>query len=507
MNRHRKLSGSKRGSALLAALCFCAVLGIALASYMGVCSQTLQLSNRNSQGTHSLELAETGMEDALWALNKGDWSGWTIDNGSSPKTATKILTGFSFGNGVTGTATLTVENYDGSSSLPEYSPELIKLKVVGQTVLADGTTVTRKLQASAQKAPLFVNVAAAVAAANDSSSGNGRNGVTFLAGGTVDSFDTVKTGPYGDLDGDGIPNILDDDMDGDGIPNSADDDIDGDGIPNDFDDNPYGTTSGFSAVVSSTTSVTLTNATINGYVSTAANSSGDARISYSAGARVAGPMTSMSTSIDPSRISTSPYQPVFDIKIPTGTGATLSTVIGNPTATAPTVYFMGDYPYTYSTLTVNGPVILVVSGNFKIDGNGQILVTTTFDGTTGAIVGNGSIQIILTGATSELSVGGHGIQNQTKRPKNVAILDAATSPYNAPEIISTEPLYGVVFAPNSEITVGPDVTSFYGSLIGKSVTISGSPSLHYDVDLRRITTKFSGLETPYAISAWQEIAP
>jgi hypothetical protein len=50
-----------------------------------------------------------------------------------------------------------------------------------------------------------------------------------------------RSGPDGDLDGDGIPNALDDDMDGDGIPNDQDGDMDGDGIPNAIDDYRYGT--------------------------------------------------------------------------------------------------------------------------------------------------------------------------------------------------------------------------------------------------------------------------
>jgi hypothetical protein len=49
-----------------------------------------------------------------------------------------------------------------------------------------------------------------------------------------------KSGPDGDLDGDGIPNSKDPDMDGDGIPNELDDDVDGDGIPNAKDDYAYG---------------------------------------------------------------------------------------------------------------------------------------------------------------------------------------------------------------------------------------------------------------------------
>ncbi len=49
-----------------------------------------------------------------------------------------------------------------------------------------------------------------------------------------------KSGPDGDLDGDGIPNSKDDDMDGDGIPNALDPDSDGDGIPNAQDDYAFG---------------------------------------------------------------------------------------------------------------------------------------------------------------------------------------------------------------------------------------------------------------------------
>jgi hypothetical protein len=49
-----------------------------------------------------------------------------------------------------------------------------------------------------------------------------------------------KSGPDGDLDGDGIPNSKDNDMDGDGIPNDQDSDIDGDGISNERDDYKFG---------------------------------------------------------------------------------------------------------------------------------------------------------------------------------------------------------------------------------------------------------------------------
>ena len=106
----KHLPTSERGSALLAALCFATVLALALASNITVCYRSMQLSSRNMNSGHSVELAETGMEEALWALNKSDWSNnWTLVG----STATKTLTGFTYDNsGVTGSVNLTVTNYN-----------------------------------------------------------------------------------------------------------------------------------------------------------------------------------------------------------------------------------------------------------------------------------------------------------------------------------------------------------------------------------------------------------
>ena len=66
--------------------------------------------------------------------------------------------------------------------------------------------------------------------------GDGTGGLGEMARVSADG----KSGPDGDLDGDGIPNSQDNDMDGDGIPNDRDDDMDGDGISNQEDDYMYG---------------------------------------------------------------------------------------------------------------------------------------------------------------------------------------------------------------------------------------------------------------------------
>jgi hypothetical protein len=66
--------------------------------------------------------------------------------------------------------------------------------------------------------------------------GDGTGGLGEMARVSADG----RSGPDGDLDGDGIPNSKDDDMDGDGVPNDKDDDVDGDGVPNGQDGYLYG---------------------------------------------------------------------------------------------------------------------------------------------------------------------------------------------------------------------------------------------------------------------------
>src|ERR1035437_3264638 len=152
--RTQHLPSDTRGAALLAALCFALVLAIVLSSYITMCYRSLQMSARNASSGHSVELAETGMEEALWALHNNDWTGWSI----SSHTATKTLTGFTFDSNATGAISLTIANYDGTTGTRT-------LTATGTMTLSDGTTQSRTLTSTSSQAPLFVN---AIAATGDS---------------------------------------------------------------------------------------------------------------------------------------------------------------------------------------------------------------------------------------------------------------------------------------------------------------------------------------------------
>ena len=423
-----------RGAALLAALCFATVLALAIGGYITVCYRSLALSTRSNQGTFAVQLAEAGMEDALWALNKDDWSSWSI----SGTTATRTISGFSYGNGATGQIGVTIANYDGSAGTRTVT-------AVGTITLSDGSTIRRTLASTATRAPLFVNAIAGTTGA-----------VKFTAAGTssvIDSYDS-SAGLY------------------------------------------TAQTPGYAAVLSSgstTTSsatVQLTNAQVKGYVATLSTGP-----SYSTSARLFGPATPGTTKIDSSRISTSPYQPVFEIETPTGAGTSLSNPSGNLTlgtagASSATLYYSTGINMIGSTkVTVAGPVKLVVSGNFYVGLNGG---SPSFE-----VATTGTLEVFVSG---DIAIYGNGMNNLTRAPERMAIY--GTNTLTVPDMNTAVAFYGVIYTPYGDYKVLSN-NAIYGAIVARNVTFSGSaPVMHYDLNLRNQT--FSGVDTPYAMSNWRE---
>ncbi len=417
--KRRLALSSLRGSALLAALCFGTVLTISLGSYMTLCTRTLTLSSRSAQGTLSLELAETGLEDALWALNKNDWSAWTI----AGSTATRTITGFNFGGGVTGRVEVSVTSYDGSAGARTITAR-------GVTTAVAGSSTTRTLTSACSEVPVFVN---AVAATTSS--------VAFASGGTVDSYDS-SLGSYSSQ------------------------------------------TPGYSAIVASqapagsTPTIQLTNAVVKGY----AASNYATGPSYSTSGKLIGPTTPDTTRIDPSRISASPFQPVIPIRAISGGGTVLANpaagttvTLGSPTDTVPAIYYSSGLNLTSTTkITVNGPVRLVVTGAFYIGLNGG---TPSIDVTT-----NGTLEVF---AAGDIAIYGNGINNVTNDPKRVVIY--GTNTLTAPDMNTAVPLHGVIYTPYGQFNVLGNSTIYGALIAKKVVFSGSAPTVHYDLNLRRLT--------------------
>jgi Tfp pilus assembly protein PilX len=468
MNRRtqKRIFASERGSALLVALCFTLVLALALASYQTTCYYTMRMGSRGMLSMRSRELAEAGLEEALYALNTTNGvstaNGWTLSNGN----ATKTLSGFSYESAaVTGQTSITITGY--AANKPT-------IAATGITQGADGTSISRTLTASTgasststtSKAPLFANAIAATGPNQAVSfSTSASNGVL------VDSYNSAS-GTYNALLPDGSHNV------------------------------------GYSAVISGS-SVSMPNGTqIKGYVATPPTSSNAVSLTSGTSAKLTGPNTSGSVKIDSSRETTSPYQPVFDV--PSASGPTLyytggTQNLGTPGATTPTIYtasvndtsgWSGWYNLAAGTLNINGPVIIVIPGSLYINGSGSIVISSTANS-------NASLQIVVSGGAY---IYYNGINNQTKLAKNLSIIGSgSTYSGNLIQFYASTPYYGTVYAPYDDINVyGYSSTSaVYGSLVGYSVTTypNGVASLpiHYDTDLANAT--LSGVTTPYAVSS------
>lgn len=404
---------------------------------MTLCYRTLQMSSRSVQGTRSVELAEVGMEEGLWALNNNNWTGWSI-NGT---TATRTLTGFTYDGGVTGTAAITITNYNGGSGSRNVT-------VTGSTQTPNGPTITRTLTAGSAEAPLLTNAVAATTGTVKFSSAGGSS--------IIDSYDSTR-GSYA------------------------------------------AQTPGYSAILSagstttSSATVQLTNAQVKGYVATLVTGP-----SYSTSATLKGPSTPVTTKVDTARLTTSPYQPVFDIRTISGTGTTLAnpanesvTTIGTAGAAVASIYYSSGINMggTNTKLRIDGPVKLVVNGAFYVGLYGG---TPSIE-----ITANGTLEVF---AAGDIAIYGRGINNLTTSPKRCIIY--GTNTLTAPDMNTTTAFHGVIYTPNGDFKVVSN-SAIYGAIVARNVVFSGtSPQMHYDLSLR--SAVLSGVETPYAVTNWRE---
>src|SRR3954463_2444197 len=118
MKTHPSPFRSERGSLLIVAMIMSAVIAISIASYIRLGVQSQKMSNRAFYNNGAMNLAERGMEEAMYSINKMvndatyDWSGWTKVNSNAD--AEQKWTGYTFDQKATGMVRVYVEHYDGT---------------------------------------------------------------------------------------------------------------------------------------------------------------------------------------------------------------------------------------------------------------------------------------------------------------------------------------------------------------------------------------------------------
>ena len=110
---------AKRGGLLVTALLLCAIISlITLPSYLRLSQSALRQSQRAIYNVAAVSIAETGIEQAVWASNNntsttGVWSGWTNNQDGSYR---RTFSGLDFGGGVTGVIKVVVSNPRGTNA-------------------------------------------------------------------------------------------------------------------------------------------------------------------------------------------------------------------------------------------------------------------------------------------------------------------------------------------------------------------------------------------------------
>lgn len=459
----RRIAGfrSTRGSVMLVSLCLMTTLGISLASYLALSMRSAQASTRLMHQENAQQLAQVGLEEALWALNQNAWTtsgpagsvAWTTTGADRTVTLSYTLST----PGATGAVTLAVANY--ASTGPTW-PSITSTATV---ILQGGETFTKSIQATTGTAPVFGNAIASI----DSY-------VSFVQGGVIDSWNSNP------------------------------------------DNNPatpavaYSFTAGnatnYAAVIAArgdgTTSVQLSQAEVRGYVATCG-----LPISYSTSgsppAKILGPATTAGVNVDVARLGKSAFVPstdVFPIVVPTpnhGGGlvphilALVNMILASPNSTD--VFETGSLTINGGLLnlfdpnmTVDRPIKLIVDGDFTIENVGRMTVTST-----------GSVAIYVTG---DVTIGGNGILNETLDPAKVAIFCTSTSTSDSVEYNTPEGFCGVIYSANKPIEIRQNAT-FHGALLSRQYVkfrdSATSPVFHYDIALRQ--TRFTGITTPYVV--------
>ncbi|MBK8857176.1 MAG: hypothetical protein IPN11_05650 [Opitutaceae bacterium] len=458
-----------RGSVLIVSMILCAVIGISLASYLQLGRTGLFISNRALYSNAAMNLAENGLEEAMYAINKTvadsgyNWAdnGWTTSSPVPTGDARRVLPAsgtYNFDQGVTGTVRVYVVGYSGTA------PRALARSTVN---LGSGRTIEKWVEVRMRKTSRFANGLVA----KDSIRFAGNNA-------SVDSWHSKKND-------DGTPRASP-------VPYSS------------AVDHDKGSVGSISVSVDA---VLVQNADIWGYAAT-----GGAIPAVGSNGLV-GPYGTTSGQMDMSRVSTD-FSASFDpVSPPTTAGYTdIANITANtilPRATdAPASD--GKYYYTTGQISFNNKYLTIQK---KTVGSPAVQVVITLTNTTTSIsIGGGSGAVnIESGSQLELyapgniSIAGNGVMNggttaaTANLPEAFQIWGTKTSGVQDISIAGNGVLSGVVYVPQGSVKINGN-GDVCGSVVANDITVVGNALFHYDESLG----DFGG-NNPYRVSLWREI--
>ena len=440
---------STRGAVLIVALLLASIIAISLGSYLALSRNSLKMANRSFYNTASMNIAETGIEEALWSFNQvatgtslGDaWQGWDYSDGV---TAKRTFTNFNLSGATQAAVKVYVTNYN-----PASGAQPIVVAEATITIPFESRTVTKSIETTLRRRSKFAMGLVA------------KNQLTF--NGNNASVDSWNSDPDND------PSTA-------AVPYSA-------AVKRD-----NGSVGSTSVAVGS---VAVNNADIWGFASV--GSSGSSGLSVGTNGTVAAFLTNGSPTpagtVDTTRVATdftANFDPVSDPTI-----GTVITTVGATLGTAgtTTTFRFGGQINSDLTIAGNGTVILTA-------GPGATAIRLT--GLDGLNIPAGSSLTIYTAA--DIMIAGNGILNGNSQPTSFQLWGTSTSGFaQSLEIKGNGALKGVTYAPNGNvrITGNGDVM---GSVVANNITVVGNALFHYDESLANW-----GGTNPFGVVKWREL--
>lgn len=464
-----------KGSVILGTLIIALVVTALCGSFLALVLNEQRTSARSLRYNAALNLAEAGVEQALYDLNNNlitSSNGWSTVTGSSATYYRKSLfTGSSkrpLGGGASGSIHMIIDNYNaGGSTMPEIVSE-------GMVTHPQAGAVRKQVRVKLQKSS---TPGLAGLITNREINTNGQNPV-------FDAYDSSQ-GAY------------------DPINNRSDQ---------------------LTITVLNGSKLCLNKGSLYGRVKfNGSYSNVDSVISSriemqvainkgEAGAQIRSSTTSDGVNIDKSLISWDATMSIpIDKKLPSASGITLTSSdisgsattplnLGTPGATSPTYYYYnGNFKVNgKETINIIGPVVMVVRGEVDLTGQAVISINPNIVDAKGVSVPNPSAKLQLY-VTGNINSKGNELANNTYDARRLKINLVGTGGQNH-SIGGNAAMYAMFYGPDQNININGN-GGWFGSVVANQFNMSGNGGFHYDVMCGKDDSGGAG----YALSQWLEL--
>lgn len=453
----------RRGSVLLVGMMLASILAVSLVSYINLSRTSLQLSQRALWANAAMNLAENGLEEAMYSLNRRvsdpsySWrnAGWGTDDDE----AWRKWTNLPVDGAASGEIRVYVYNYTGESA-----PVVVARGIVRPPVGSGAPNAEKWVLIRTRRATKFANglVAREFIRFNGSSA-------------TVDSWISQP-------DSGGI---------------------------NTYSSLRARDQASVGSVSVAVNAVSVQNARIWGYAST-----GGALPQVGPQGSI-GPFGSGNGFIDMNRVSTH-----FFANFEAGFSSRVVAAFPLPASTSDLAKLSTNAPPALVRLSSGkfrlASPLKLNSSVLEISGPVELFINATPGANGLEIGGNGAINILSSGSLTiytlcDVSIAGNGLLNGGSTgttaglPSKFQLYGQSTAATLKQKITiaGNAALSGAIYAPNASVTIsggGSSDRDVLGSIVANDITFNGNVQFHQDESLAKLTTA-----APYRLTSWNEL--